>query len=1029
MSEQPPQRRPKRRFWRIVRIYFRRFRITVWLVTLLVLGAFIYVNQVGLPGFVKNPLLENLRARGLDLQFSRLRVRWYQGIVADNVRFGQSNEPLIPQLTAAELQLHLDAKALTKFQVVIDSVRLRQGTLTWPIPQTNLPPRLLVVDNIQTQLRFLPNDQWLLDHFTANFAGAQLQLSGSITNASAVRDLKLLQTAHPAPSGAWQKRLGQLAETVEKIQFPATPEFRLDLRGDGRDIQSFEIRMLVNAPGAKTPWGTVTRGRFNAHLFPATNEQSRADLHLDADEIQTRWANTTNVHLAIDLFGAGGLTNQVTVDTAVTAGSFETQWARATNAHFSAQWVHSLTNAMPWSGHGKLSCEQGVTEWGSAARFEISARFARPAVNGQSMPGFTVSISNSNLASLIPSPVESWTWWTNVAPYLLDWECRLTAGESKSLSVEELAFEGNWRQPHVTVTNLHSRLLKGQLDGSARLNVATSEMEARVESDIDPLNASSLLTEGGRQWFENFAWPRPPQAKAEILLRLPAWTNSHPDWRGEVLPTLQLLGEFKLSEGGSFRGIHVDAAQSHFSYSNMCWRLPDFQARRPEGSISAEHQGDDRGRDFYWRFRSTIDPRIVMPLLSTNEQRVFDFISITQPPAVDAELWGRWHDPERIGVKGSVSATNFVVRGVSVSSFVSGLEYTNRFLLLTNGRAQVGTQELSAASFGIDFVGGRIFVTNGFGKADPALVTGAIGSNVAKVMEPYQFARPPSAKVWGVIPIKRDVDADLHFQVDGGPFHWWRINATHLTGNVHWVGDHLSLENVKGELYGGQVSGFAQFDFHPSHGADLQMAVTTTNMSLRMLMTDLSDRSNRLEGSLSGTMNIAHANTADWHTMNGYGSVDLRDGLIWEIPVFGVFSPVLNGISPGLGNSRASAGDCDFVTTNGVFKTDDLEIHSSAMRLQYKGSVDLESRVNARVEAEWLHDLRGVGPLISTVFWPVTKMLEYRVTGTLSQPKTEPLYLIPRIVLMPFHPFRTIKDLLPDEFNTIRTNNPSFRTE
>ena len=40
------------------RIYFRRLRITVWVLILVVLGSLIYVNQIGLPGIIKRPLLE-----------------------------------------------------------------------------------------------------------------------------------------------------------------------------------------------------------------------------------------------------------------------------------------------------------------------------------------------------------------------------------------------------------------------------------------------------------------------------------------------------------------------------------------------------------------------------------------------------------------------------------------------------------------------------------------------------------------------------------------------------------------------------------------------------------------------------------------------------------------------------------------------------------------------------------------------------------------------------------------------------------
>jgi hypothetical protein len=182
-------------------------------------------------------------------------------------------------------------------------------------------------------------------------------------------------------------------------------------------------------------------------------------------------------------------------------------------------------------------------------------------------------------------------------------------------------------------------------------------------------------------------------------------------------------------------------------------------------------------------------------------------------------------------------------------------------------------------------------------------------------------------------------------------------------------------------------------------------------------------RSNRLEGRLTANLDVTRASTADWHTVNGYGNLELRDGVIWDIPLFGIFSPVLNGIVPGLGNSRATAGTCTFLLTNGVLSSNDLEIRSSGMRLDYRGTVDLETRLNAKVDAELLRDMWVIGPLVSTVFWPVTKLFEYKVTGVLHDPKMEPVFIIPKLVLMPFHPFRTIKGLFPED--TSRTNAPT----
>jgi hypothetical protein len=70
--------------------------------------------------------------------------------------------------------------------------------------------------------------------------------------------------------------------------------------------------------------------------------------------------------------------------------------------------------------------------------------------------------------------------------------------------------------------------------------------------------------------------------------------------------------------------------------------------------------------------------------------------------------------------------------------------------------------------------------------------------------------------------------------------------------------------------------------------------------------------------------------------------------------------------------------------------------------------------VDARVEAELLRDTWIIGRVVSLALWPVTKMLEYEITGTLDQPKSEPVY-IPRLLLMPLSPFQTLEDLLTIE--------------
>ena len=506
-----------------------------------------------------------------------------------------------------------------------------------------------------------------------------------------------------------------------------------------------------------------------------------------------------------------------------------------------------------------------------------------------------------------------------------------------------------------------------------------------------------------------------------MILPSSVWTNRHPDWRGELRPTLQLNGQFHVGDG-AFRGVHALTADSHFTYSNMCWRLPDLVATRPEGRLNLVHESDERTKDFYFHFHSTLDPKAARPLLDANQQRVFEFFSLSQPPVVDGEIRGRWHNPETISGKAFVTATNFTVRGEHGDSFQSGLEYTNRVLRLFYPRVQVApTQQLSADSVKMVFDERKMYVTNGFSTAAPMPVVHAIGPHAEHAIEPYQFLRPPTVHVEGIVPMRDPHDADLHFDVVGGDFQWWKFQVPQISGKIDWIGEHLAIRDVNTDFYLGKATANATFDFLTNHSANFRFEVVGADANLHLLAKDLMDgKTNKLEGLLNMRLEVTSANTADWQHLYGAGRADLRDGLIWDIPIFGVFSPALDTIMPGIGSSRARQGSLTFTITNGVIDSEDLKIETLMARLRYRGTVDLQGAVNARMEAELFRNTWVVGPVLSLALWPVSKTFEYKITGTVHKPKSDPVF-VPKILFFPLHPVQTIKDMMiapPEETST-----------
>jgi hypothetical protein len=969
-------------FWRKCRVGFRWCRRAAMVAVVALICAFVWLDRVGVPDFLQRRLVETLRARGVELEFARLRFSLLRGLIADNVRAGHTTAPDSPALSAQEVRLELDNAAALHGRLQIDGLVLNQGRFVLPLSPTNA----LKLDNIQTEVRFQANDTWSLDNFKAGFAGVQFALSGDIAHAPEIRNWAVFRGANTGNTAAARAQLQKFSDALGKIHFTGAPQLNLNFSGDARDIHSFNVRLAVTAPAVQSPWAGARGFQFTARLTAPANAPA------NSNALPGLWTNLQ---------------------------PFRITWtARAAELRAGS------------ASAGMIECD-GVWHSPELAVTKFSAW------QGAWTPGWTARDveAAANLTAPTDAPTNfysSWSWWTNLQPYRLVWTARFAQLKSDKLNADSISCGGSWRAPELALTNLSARLGGGWLDGRAWLNVATREFGFTNASRFDLHAVAALLTDKTRERLAEFSWTEPPSLRAGGSLVLPAWTNRQPDWRGEVQPTIQLLGELAFTNGTAF-GANIDSAAAQFTYSNLVWQLPAVMLAQSRTRLEISGSEDDATKDYQWRVRGAFDPAAIRLFLTeSNAVRGFGILQFTEPARLDAEVRGRLYDYDSVSATGWVALTNFTVRGQSMDSVTAAFSYTKRVLEFSHPDLWRGTQTMTADLIRLDFNRRLISFKNGYSTADPRAISRAIGPKTAHIMEPYQFMQPPTVLVEGCVPLHdvnggHDVDdADLRFDVVGGvPFQCLKLRAARVTGTIHWLGQTLVLTNIAAELYGGSGSGFANFDFRvPHEGADYQFTATVTNINLHALAADLASPTNHLEGVLSGRLVVTRADSRDWRTLDGFGQAHLRDGLLWDIPLFGILSPVLNTVSPGLGNSRATEASAAFTITNGVIYSNPLEINTTMTRLDYVGTVDLRENVNARVTAQLLHNLWGVGPVISTVFWPVTKLFEYKVTGTLQNPKKESIVpFVPNILQMPLHPIRSFEGLLSSGVNFFSPTN------
>ncbi len=1035
--------RPPARARRILRVGLRWGCILLAMSLLVVLVLGYFLNRVGLPKPAKQWLIGELRQHGWNVQFSRLRLRWSRGLVADDLQLQRTNRNEGPQIFVEEAQCAFNHAALAHFKFVPTSLNLKDGRITWPVSRTGKTRRYLDIRGLTGALQLNPDDTWKLKGLQAEYRGLHFQISGTLTNASALRDWRFARKPSAGP-GKMEDWLDRIEAIARQVSVAGTPELELVVHGDARTFQDFHAGISLRAAGFASPWGRGTNLILSANLTtaPDSNNTAHAFLRLSAEQADTPWAQAgrvevesdfvpswsgvmpTNADLEIRLHTARTSVGQAEAirlqlhsrpaatnvavrqtDFTLTAAAPVSKWGRADQLRFTGQLAHSPTNWLPASETTLLVVNQLETRWGRADAVQLHSRGAL---------GSTNALIRTNL-----------TWPERLAEIPFAADGTITNLSTSEVNSERATFAVQWQAPRLHLETTAE--LDGHLDARVDLDTATRQLQFHVASRLAAQRIVSWLGTNAPAWLKDFSFSTPPQFQADGSLVLPAWTNRPPDWQGAVLPTLAAEARFDLGES-RFRELEVQQLRSAWACTNGVIQLRRLQVTRPEGGLEALGHYDLATGEFFVQTESQLDPKILQPLFHhPKAQRGFDIVQFTEPPRIRAQMsgnrkdWTGWHG------SGEIAVTNFAVRGQSARDCVARCVYTNQFLSVLSPVIEREGEIATADGIGIDLRRSLLYLTNIAGNLNPYALLRAINTKTAQTIERYQFAVMPQISGGGVIGLKaRDHAENVHFHVAGGPFHWHVFNLTNLSGDVSVVGETVQLTNLVGGFYEGRLAGNAWFDWSGTNGTDLGFFITLQNASLALLMKDVSSQTNHLEGRLSGYLDVTHANSDDPKSWEGYGHLELVNGLIWDIPVFGLVSRMLNQFVPGLGYSRAKEAVADYSITNSVVFTKDLDIRATGMRMHYKGTVGFDETLDARVEAELLRDLPGFGFLFSTVLMPVTKLFVLKVTGTWNDPVTEPLYIIPnlvsKIILVPFRPLSTFKEMLVPETKPEKPN-------
>jgi len=285
MPDSPPSR-----FWRRTRLTFRWCRIAVWFLLLALLCAGLWVNRVGVPDFVRHAIVAELEGRGVHVSFQRMRLLWYRGIVAENVRFRPPEGKTDSPLSARMMSFRPDFRALARGEFRLHGFSINDGEAVIALTASNLPPRSLAIHGLNAQVDLLRSNLWQLSLLEGQSLGVRFSFSGTLTNGPLLLAGKRPEPATGPGSARW---LNLAVGEIEKSQFTPSLQLRGSFSADAARPELASGRLNATTVLFNSPWGT---GRDLEAVFtfrPASSNLAEVRATWSSAATQTRWGQVS----------------------------------------------------------------------------------------------------------------------------------------------------------------------------------------------------------------------------------------------------------------------------------------------------------------------------------------------------------------------------------------------------------------------------------------------------------------------------------------------------------------------------------------------------------------------------------------------------------------------------------------------------------------------------------------------------------------------------------------------------------------
>ena len=547
-------------------------------------------------------------------------------------------------------------------------------------------------------------------------------------------------------------------------------------------------------------------------------------------------------------------------------------------------------------------------------------------------------------------------------------------------------FQGEWVTNHVVLRSLTANNRAGRLDADGGYDLETGMLSAHVFNSLPLTFWNALLPEEWRRQMETLG------VRSGKSLRLDAWLGPVPAtqaWtrvRGSVAVAGQEVG-----------GVWLEKAGLQFSCAGDRISADHVEAvigrDRQKGPVKGWAAYDLLTSNYTGHVEGRFDPNAVVPWLGSNSASVVTSLVFSTTPSGSFDVHGCAGDPGTFAATGSMAAADFHYCDVLVSSFRTPVAISNGVMTFSDMHAvrpEGRVDGLLELDFDRSLVRLRLEST-----ANPQEVAKVVGTKSTEFMNMFRVDGPVHATAVGVVDYDDNSQTDIRVDLSGRQCGMDWLLADEVSGTLNMKGWRVEITNIVASAYGGRFDGSVLFyPAGPEERMWYEAEGVLTNANFGSIMLAKGNTNGlAMKGRLSAIYSLAgFVGRGQGHTAKGEGRVSIRQGNLFQIPLLGGLSRLLSKIYPGLGFVFQNDFTSEFAITNGCVKTTNAELLGPVLSIRGQGLYGFDDRLDLRIQVQLLKE-GLVANAVRIVTFPVTKLLEFQLEGTVAGPRWRPVNL------------------------------------